>query len=946
VGELLARWGPAAPGPDLRGWEWYYLDSLARQAALTLRGHVGAVRAVAYTRDGKRLATGGDDQTVRIWDTASGRELACLRGHTGAVLGVAWSPDGAHLATASGDGTARIWDVISGQELGQIKGPGLSVTAVAWRPDGARVATTGHDRHVFVWDTNTGRDVVNRRMGSAWGMAVAWSPDGKKLAFGSWIQAMVLDGETGAELANLRGHRDGVLGVSWSPSGDRLATASWDSTVRIWDPSTGKESAVLSGAGSNLYAVCWSPDGKQIAAGGGNRAVQIWDADTRRARTVLRGNQGDVWALAWSPDGSSLAATSEEGVTRLWDVRPGSAPGPGQVRPGGFQAGLSPDGTRIAVVRENDPRVRILDSVSGNLLRALGGTLPGRLWKTRWSPDGTRVACSGWGWALVVWDVQTGEQVLPVVGQDGGRHFALAWSAAGDRVATGDDRGQIRVWDSSSGRKLLEISCGAEVWDLSWSPDGRQIASARWDGVASVWDVATGSEVLALRGHSGRVVSVGWSPDGKRIATGSYDCTVKLWDPATRQETLTLRGHASLVREVHWHPEGGRLTTLDRENNELTWDAMPAFLAERSATSLRALTGRIERDPADTTARRLRAEVLARQGDWNAAALEFSELARLPASAAAVYPAGWWALAGPEDRPPAFPPPAGAAPARWLAPADDPNGFVALPADGTTAVGRVFAPRPKVVALDIDPVPPGRLWLNEKAIGAAARGPILVELREGWNSLALGGRPGELYVRWRDFDKPADNAERLTLAQIAFEHKQFTAATRLWAEALEIDSKVGGNRRAQYRYKAARAAVLAAAGHDTNEPPLDDAAKARLRRQALDWLKAELAAWSKRLEPGSRASRPAIARALSDWMQDPDLAGVRDTAALARFPEADRKEWQALWARFRDLMSDVLFPDDPFAPAVSLPKPDGGRRAKNRARVAGAESSTQRREKY
>jgi WD40 repeat protein len=144
VAELLARWGPAAPGAgaDLRGWEWYYLDSLARQAALTLRGHVGVVRAVAYTRDGKRLATGGDDQTVRIWDTASGREIACLRGHTGAVLGVAWSPDGARLATASRDGTARIWDVNSGGELGQLGSPGPAVTAVAWRPDGAR----GDDR--------------------------------------------------------------------------------------------------------------------------------------------------------------------------------------------------------------------------------------------------------------------------------------------------------------------------------------------------------------------------------------------------------------------------------------------------------------------------------------------------------------------------------------------------------------------------------------------------------------------------------------------------------------------------------------------------------------------------------------------------------------------------------------------------------------------------------
>ena len=914
VEELLTRWGPGTPGADLRGWEWYYLDSQARQAALTLHGHAGAVRAVAYSRDGKQLATGGDDNAVRIWDTATGREIACLRGHSGAVLGVAWSPDGVCLATASRDGTARIWDVTSGQVLRQLCGPGAAVTAVAWRPDGARLATTGHDCRVRVWDPDTGRNIFSCALSSGWVMAVAWSPDGKKLAFGSWDPvARVIDGETGAELASLSGHYDGVLGVSWSPSGDRLATASWDRTVRVWDPKTGMESAVLTEAEYYLYAVCWSPDGKQIAAGGGNRAVQIWDVDAKQARAVLRGNQSDVWALAWCPDGSSLAATGERGVTRIWDIGPESALGPGQVKAGWAQADVSPDGTRIAVVRKNDPHVRISDAATGEVLQTLEA--PGAVRKARWSPDGRRVACSGWGFALAVWDAKTGEPALPAVGKEGARYWSLAWSPAGDWVATGDDLGRICVWDPSSGRKPLKISCGAEVWDLAWSPDGRQIASARWDGVASVWDARTGGEVLTLRGHSGRVMSVGWSPDGKRIATGSYDRTVKLWDPATGQETLTLRGHASSVREVWWDPNGSRLVTRDERKNVLIWDATPAYLAERSATTLRELADRIKRDPSDTTARRLRAEVLARRGDWDAAAVDFSELARLPASAAAVYPAGWWTLTAPEDRSPTFPPPTGSAPARWLAPADEPNGFVAIPADGTTAVSQVFAPRRKMVALDIGPAPPGRLWLNEKVTGAACCGPILVELREGWNSLALRGRPGELFVRWRDFEKPADNVERLALAQIAFDRKQFAAATRLWAEALGIAPNLGDSRQIQYRYKAARAAVLATAGQDTNEP-LDDAAKAKLRRQALDWLRAELAAWSKRLEPGSPQSRPTIARALSDWKHSPDLAWVRDSVALARLPEADRKEWQALWADVQDLMADAIFPDDPFAPVI------------------------------
>jgi len=194
---------------------------------------------------------------------------------------------------------------------------------------------------------------------------------------------------------------------------------------------------------------------------------------------------------------------------------------------------------------------------------------------------------------------------------------------------------------------LVEARPDDGVTDLTWSPEGRRIASSGTSGVGRIWDAATGGEVLSLRGHSGEVLSIGWSPDGNRIATGCGDRTVKLWDPASGQETLTLRGHSEKVTGVHWHPNGGRLATRDGRGNVLVWDATPGFLGERSPSTLMALGERIRRDPADATARRLRAEVLARQGEWDAAASEFAALARHHASAAAVYPAGWWALAGP-----------------------------------------------------------------------------------------------------------------------------------------------------------------------------------------------------------------------------------------------------------------------------------------------------------
>ena len=148
----------------------------------------------------------------------------------------------------------------------------------------------------------------------------------------------------------------------------------------------------------------------------------------------------------------------------------------------------------------------------------------------------------------------------------------------------------------------------------------------------------------------------------------------------------------------------------------------------------------------------------------------------------------------------------------------------------------------------------------------------------------------------RGQDKPHDSAERLVFAQMAFDRKHFIAAARFWAEALASEPKLGDDRRTQHRYNAACAAILAASGQGKDDPPPDDAAKARLRTLALDWLKAELVAWTKLLESGPSQARPGILQTLDHWKVDPDLAGIRDAAGLDKLPEPERKTWQALWA--------------------------------------------------
>jgi serine/threonine-protein kinase len=204
----------------------------------------------------------------------------------------------------------------------------------------------------------------------------------------------------------------------------------------------------------------------------------------------------------------------------------------------------------------------------------------------------------------------------------------------------------------------------------------------------------------------------------------------------------------------------------------------------------------------------------------------------------------------------------------------------------------------------------------EEALKELRRGHELGSKRPGWHfpsamwvqqaerQAALAGR---LAAILKGEDHPRDNAERLAIAQMCYDAKRHAAAVRFWAEALEADPKLGNDRQAQHRYAAACGAALAAAGASKDAPP-DDAARVKLRAQALGWLKADRDAWAKLLEAGPPQARAAIVQTLQHWTEDTDLAGVRDAAALAKLPEAERKEWQALWADVDRLLKQAGAP--------------------------------------
>ncbi|PMD34464.1 WD40 repeat-like protein [Hyaloscypha variabilis F] len=206
----------------------------------TLEGHSDSVNAVAFSRDGKQLASAADDQTVKLWDAATGAALQTLKGHSGTVPAVAFSPDGKQLASGSADRTVRLWDTATGAVLQTLKGHSDWVLTVAFSLDGKQLASGSRDKTVRIWDVATGAALQTLKGHSDWVLTVAFSPDGKQLASGSLDKTVRLwDVATGAALQTLEGYSDWVNAVAFSPDGKQLASASYDQTVKLWDVAIG-----------------------------------------------------------------------------------------------------------------------------------------------------------------------------------------------------------------------------------------------------------------------------------------------------------------------------------------------------------------------------------------------------------------------------------------------------------------------------------------------------------------------------------------------------------------------------------------------------------------------------------------------------------------------------------------------------------------------------------
>ena len=287
----------------------------------TLIGHTAAVVSIAFSPDGKTIASGSWDSTIRLWDVATSRHLHTLIGHTSDIQSVSFSHDGQTLASGSSDKTIRLWDVATSRHLHTLIGHTSDIQSVSFSPDGQTIASGGGWDTIRLWDAKTGAHKRTHTGHTSWVNSVSFSPDGLMLASGSWDTTIRLwDSKTGTHIRTLTGHTvGGVWCVVFSPDGQTIASGE-AGTIRLWDAKTGAPKRTLAGHTHMVNSVSFNSDGQTLASGSADSTIRLWDVRTGAHKRTLTGHRLGVISVSFNPDGRTLASGSGDKTVRLWKL--------------------------------------------------------------------------------------------------------------------------------------------------------------------------------------------------------------------------------------------------------------------------------------------------------------------------------------------------------------------------------------------------------------------------------------------------------------------------------------------------------------------------------------------------------------------------------------------------------------------------------------------------
>lgn len=536
------------------------------------------LHCVAFSPDSKRLACGEHAEnwsikTIRLWDLATGQLVDRLQGHGKGIVALAYSPDGTILASASADQTVLLWDTTTNQELRSLIGHQGTVRSVVFSADGKTIATAGDDRTARLWDAATGRELRRLDGHQAEVLSVSLSRDGRYLASAGRDQTIRLwDPATGQQKGIFKGHQGAITRVCFAPNGKILASSSIDKTIRLWKVPGGETIAVLKGHHMDVNAVCFSPDGKTLASASSDHRIRLWDVQT--GKEVLRqpGHQENAIALKFLDDGKTLISFSQDQTMRSWDWRRGvethvsSWPDTSFAPPGELlpHFGLSPLGNVIALGTQ-EGGIQLVDVASARKLRAMANR-GGPVLATTMSPDGKLLVSSD-GKTALAWNVATGARLAALPDDVGCKYVVFAPDG---KLLLGGERNS-RLWDVKKNRLIheLPIPC-ADVTSAMFSRDGSLLICGDTSGNVEIWDIAKRSKTRVLSGLAGYVSSLALSPDGRLLAAGAWR-GIKVWELAGGQMRRAFAESPGDTNSLAFTPDGRALASGNGDNTILVW---------------------------------------------------------------------------------------------------------------------------------------------------------------------------------------------------------------------------------------------------------------------------------------------------------------------------------------------------------------------------------------
>ena len=601
----------------------------ARGALLTRIPAGGA--PVALSEDG-RLAAMGNGERVLVWNVAEGTGPVTLRSGTGAkfdselipALVGAFRSDGKRLAIGGTDNIIHVWDLERNEWVLGITGLPDRAMCVAYRPDGHRIVSTSssavaaaiagdtrfeHESEIHVWDADSGKLILHWSVPHPGVYSLAYSPDGTRIASAGVDGAVrIWDAENGRQLAVLRGNSACVVAVAFSPDGGRIAASSWDRMVRLWSIADEREIGTFRGHALAALDVAFSRDGRRLVTGSMDLTAKVWDVGPQAATgagvpaageadgagessqdshlsqefRALAGHHTALQAMAFTSDGRLLISGDFTGFVRVWDVATGRTTRRFRAHDGPISAvDLSRDGTRLVTARgglmgRGPGEVKLWDLAGSRELRTLHAG-PGPVSAVQFSPDGARIASAVGGlyWRppgqIRVWDAATGAQVAAV--DNIASVLKLAFRPDGRQIASVGFMPGIHFWDASTGARAREpLDRGVGYCTVAYDRDGSLLAAGSLDGPIGVWDAASDRELARFPGHTQATFAVTFSPDGRLVSAGG-DGAVRIYDVAERLELLTLRHHNYVVFNAAFDPTGRVLATCGGDSTIKLYEA-------------------------------------------------------------------------------------------------------------------------------------------------------------------------------------------------------------------------------------------------------------------------------------------------------------------------------------------------------------------------------------